>query len=1094
IGQLLLKKIPVLQKHALSAAEGSPVRAEERLFDLVNQLNKGRSLIESETEQDQLAELNLLAGQKAKAAAAYEAAFDYLQIGLELLCAADKDEQISSCWLRQYDLALALHEEGAEAAYLSGSFGEMARLAGVVEQQAKTRLDKVKVIEVQLQGYSIQNKLQKALQIGLEGLSLWDMTLPKRLHKLYIVRGLVSSKVALAGKRIEGLIYLPPMSDPNKLAMMRIMSNLGTVAFLTAPELVPLIVFKQIKLSVKYGNTALSPYIYALYGMILCGAVGEIDKGYRFGQLALRVLERFNAEQVKAKTYFIVYSFISHWKEHLRDTLSPLREAYQSGLESGDLEYAAYAAQIYYVHSCWSGKNLAELEGEIASFGDLLLKLKQETSLNYNKLTQQLLLNLLGESENPCRLQGNVYDEEQMRRLHQAANDNNALFGLIFSKFVLCYLFDAYSEAQLHATQVEPYLEGVIGVINVALFYFYDSLTELALYPDLPKSKQKRVLKKVAAHQKKMKKWAKHAPMNHRHRYYLVEAERARVQGKDAEARESYDQAIDLARQNEYVNDEALAHNLAARFYLTKGRRQIAEVYLRHAHSCYGRWGALGKVQQLERRYPDLLAQSKSSQPSPIGLTTAISSTQGGSSALDLISALKASQTMSGEIVLQTLLSKMMTIVIENAGAQRGVLILDKHPHKEGVEWVIQAEGTTNQKEITVLQAIPISRAVLPMSIINLVAHTHEVVVLDDAANEGTFTQDDYIKRHQPKSLLCTPLLNQGKLTGLLYLENNLTTAAFTPDRLEVLSLLSSQAAISLENAQLYNNISALNTAYERFVPRQFLSLLGKESIIDVQLGDQVEKEMTIVFTDIRDFTSISEKMSPTDNFQFVNNYLRRMERVIIEHNGFIDKYMGDGIMALFPTNADDAIRASIAMLRKLHALNLMRRKPIQIGIGVHTGLLMLGTVGGRNRMDGTVISDAVNLGARVEGLTKRYGASLLITQESYTRLQEPTRYAIREIDRVAVKGKSEPVTVLELFDGDSLQQIALKKQTLADFELALTMYRQQEFAFAEKLFRQVLQLNPQDKAAKLYVARSQEYQQRDIPPEWDGVFVATTK
>ena len=516
---------------------------------------------------------------------------------------------------------------------------------------------------------------------------------------------------------------------------------------------------------------------------------------------------------------------------------------------------------------------------------------------------------------------------------------------------------------------------------------------------------------------------------------------------------------------------------------------------MRKAHYGYLRWGAVAKVQQLEARYPSFVAQSghrRSMSASTINFQTTDTGTQ-SAAALDLSSVLKASQAISGEIVLETLLTKMMRIIIENAGAERGYLLLKKKG-----QWVIEAESATEQQAITVLQSFPISEELLPMSMINLVTHTHDVVVLDDAANEGPFRQDYYINRHQPKSVLCAPLVNQGKLTGLLYLENNLTTAAFTPDRLEVLKLLSSQAAISLENAQLYHNISALNTAYERFVPRQFLSFLEKESIVDVELGDQVEKEMTILFSDIRDFTALSEKMTPAQNFQFVNGYLSRMEPIITKHHGFIDKYIGDAIMALFPTHADDAVRASLGMLRRLNHYNVTRkrpdRQPIKIGIGLHTGWLMLGTVGGHSRMDGTVISDAVNLSARVESLTKRYGATLLITEQTLAQLQDPTDYSMREIDRVAVKGKTQPVTLFELFDGDHAEQIALKKQTHSDFALALTLYRQQQFAAAIDRFNHILQQNPQDKAARLYIARCRDLQQRILPSNWDGVFIATTK
>ncbi len=269
-----------------------------------------------------------------------------------------------------------------------------------------------------------------------------------------------------------------------------------------------------------------------------------------------------------------------------------------------------------------------------------------------------------------------------------------------------------------------------------------------------------------------------------------------------------------------------------------------------------------------------------------------------------------------------------------------------------------------------------------------------------------------------------------------------------------------------------------INWAYGRFVPREFLSLLDKSSVVDVYLGDHIEKEMTVMFSDIRGFTGISEKMTPQDNFEFINAYLGEMEPVISEYHGLIDKYIGDAIMALFPTNADDALHGSIAMLRKLEKHNevlvTVGFEPIQIGIGLNTGPLMLGTVGGKNRMDGTVISDAVNLAARVEGLTKVYGTALLITEQTYDKLVDPEKYKIRVIDSVRVKGKTEPVTVYEVFDADTTEMVELKLRTRQDFEYGFAYYHHDHFNTARKLFEKVLSINEHDEVARIYLKRCQ--------------------
>jgi class 3 adenylate cyclase len=255
---------------------------------------------------------------------------------------------------------------------------------------------------------------------------------------------------------------------------------------------------------------------------------------------------------------------------------------------------------------------------------------------------------------------------------------------------------------------------------------------------------------------------------------------------------------------------------------------------------------------------------------------------------------------------------------------------------------------------------------------------------------------------------------------------------------------------------------------------------------------------MSILFADIREFTSLSEKMSPQENFDFINAYLSQMAPIIAQYHGFIDKYIGDAIMALFPVNADDAVKAAIAMLKQLAAYNQERQESgleaIAIGIGLNTGLLMLGTVGGENRMDGTVISDAVNLASRIEGMTKMYGATLLISEETYHHLSDISQYAIRTIDRVKVKGKSEPVTIYEVFDADEPLIFELKMKTLNPFEKGLIHYYQKAFRDAIAFFEQVLSIYPDDKVAQIYLNRSRHWQKIGVPDDWEGVEVLKSK
>ncbi|MEH2236075.1 trifunctional serine/threonine-protein kinase/ATP-binding protein/sensor histidine kinase [Nostoc sp.] len=803
IGRLMLRNISLEQR-------------EEHLFKLVNQLNLGVELITQPEEREELAKLNLTASHKARISTAYEAAVEYTNFGIRLLT--------EDCWQHQYELALTMYSTSAEVAHLNGDFEQMEQRVKVILQNGKTVIDQVKAYEVKILSQVAQNRMLSAIKTGLQVLKLLGIELPEQPTPIDITRGLEETQLALAGKAIEDLLELKLMTEPDKLAAMNILTNIAGAAYLVMPELYPLILFKQVNLSLNYGNTANSLYAYSSYGLILCGIVGDIDSGYQFGQLTLKLLDKLNAKEFIAKTYMIVYGCLNHWKKHLRELLHPIQSAYYSGVEIGDLEFAGYCACNYSLISYFAGKELSSLVQEIANYSQGLAQIRQEPSLHKNELYRQVVLNLLSKNQNSCRLIGDAYNEETMLPLHHQENDQTIICSLYFNKLVLCYLFAEYTHAIENAELAQNYLESILGSIIVPLFPFYDSLSQLAVYFDASEDGQVFILKRVTANQEKMHNWADHAPMNYLHKFHLVEAERYRILGEYIQAMEMYDRAIHGAKENEYIQEEALAHELAAKFYLTWGKEQIAQTYLTNAYYCYVRWGAKAKVHDLEKRYPQLLApilQWEKIRLNPTetastshnmslstfspGMTISSSSTS-ISEALDLASVLKASQALSSEIHLEKLLFILMQVVMENTGAKKCALIL----LKDNI-WVIEAMSTTGyayatfQEVPTILQSIPIEFSPdIPLTPINYVKHTLETLVIDDATGDNSLASDSYIIREQPKSLLCAPILHQGKLIGILYLENNLIAGVFTHDRLQVINLLCSQAAISLENASLY--------------------------------------------------------------------------------------------------------------------------------------------------------------------------------------------------------------------------------------------------------------------------------------------------
>ena len=801
IGQLLLKNIPTAKQ-------------EERIFDIVNQLNYGVELIKTQEELDQLAQLNLIAGRKAKSSTAYTAAMKHFSLGLEILGV--------DSW-HQYSLTLALHEEACDAAYLRGDFNEMERLAEKVINLGRTLLDKVRVYEIKIQACIVQNKLIEALIIAFNVLKLIDIKFPEAPTQSDIELAFQATGERLTNKKIADLINLPEMTDLKILAAMRILSSMFSAAYLGNPELVPLISLKMVDLSIEYGNTGLSANAYCTYAFLLCGVIGDIDRGYEFGKLSLNVLSINNATSLRAKILLPYNSFVGHWKNHLEKFLKPLQEVYQIGLETGDLEFAGYAINNYSYTSYFTGRELAKIEREMAAYCEMLNHLKQKTSVIYVQIWQQTFLNLMNQSQDVCCLIGEVYDETIMLPIHQQTNYISAICIVYFNKFTLNYLFGNLSLALEYSIETEKYLPSLTGSFIIPAFHFYDSLVRLAAYFDLTSHEQNKFLIKIKFNQEKMQHWANYAPMNFLHKYYLVEAERHRVLDDKISAIDYYDKAISLAKKNEYIQEEALANELAAKFYLAWGKETIAQAYLINAYYCYARWGALAKVNDLEKRYPQLVVPIQ--QREKLYLTTqetisinscteqTITSSTIISESLDLISFVKASQAISSEIEIDKLLINLMQVLMENAGASKGVLVM---PNKN--EWVIEAIGLAANTITTVLQSIPVEESQdIPINLINYVSRTREYVMFnDDALADIDNFKDPYIFEQQPKSLLCNPIINQGKLIAILYLENNLSVGAFTDDRLLVLNLLCSQAAISLENARLYQQSQDYSQQLER--------------------------------------------------------------------------------------------------------------------------------------------------------------------------------------------------------------------------------------------------------------------------------------
>ncbi|MEH2453754.1 ATP-binding sensor histidine kinase [Nostoc sp.] len=825
IGQQLLKNT-------------SESEQEERIFQIVNQINIAVELIEQPTAREELAKLNLIAGRKAKNSTAYSAAVKYFAVGRNLLT--------SDHWKSQYNLTLTLYVEATEAAYLNTDIDEMEQLAEMVLQQAKTALDTVKVYGVRINAYTSQGQLLKAINTGLMILKQFEIDLPESPDLEDVARISQQTQALLGTKKPTDLLNLPEMTNPQILAVMQIFNEILVPAYLTKPNLNSLIIMTQMNLSMIYGNGPISALGYSSYGLFLCAVAGDIKQGYEFGQLAFNLLSKFKEKKIEARVLFVTSTFIVHWKVHVRETLKLLQNAYSSGWESGNLMTLGYAAYAYGFHAYFMGYELSELEQKMTAYSKVLSQINQQTQLNYNELYRQSIVNLLGQTASPSLLLGEADKEQELLARYQQTDDKTGLWHFFLNKLILCYFFQQFEAALEYIEQGKHYVSAGKGMFNIPVFYFYASLTWLTILPKYPKSKQENILQQVAANHKKMQEWTSYNPTNHLHKFYLVEAERHRVLDEYLEAMKNYDLAISLAKENGYIQEEGLSNELAAKFYLDWGKEKVAQAYMQEAYYCYARWGAKAKTDDLTKCYPKLLQSILQQQIinfnplETIGFSGPFSSTHASSTnstnisnILDFTSVLKASQAISSSLEIDQLITSLTRIILENSGAKKSALILP-----QGDTWQVKAitfinHGSNSHIEIqTILNSQPLDACQdIPTTIINYVKNTQQTVVIDNLQTDIPGVIGEYMYRIKPQSVLCTPIINQGHLVGIIYLENKLTPGVFTSDRLSVINLLSSQAAISLENAQLYQQaqqaLQDLQQAQLQVVQSEKMSALG---------------------------------------------------------------------------------------------------------------------------------------------------------------------------------------------------------------------------------------------------------------------------
>ncbi|MEH2261905.1 trifunctional serine/threonine-protein kinase/ATP-binding protein/sensor histidine kinase [Nostoc sp.] len=953
----------------------SEIEREEKLFDIALHLNLGIELIYQQQEREALAQLNFKAGSKARSSTAYTAAKVYLQTGIDLL---EVD-----CWQHQYELSLNLYVTAAEVAYLNGDFEGMEQLAAVVLRQAQTIFDKVKIYEIQIVAQTAQIQILTALAVGTEALAQFGVDFPTKVDEALIDKALQELNQQLNGREIAGLIDLPVMSDRTAQAAMQLLRMLVAPVFQGMPGLLPLLSATMVRLSLQFGNDKASTVGYVIHGMVLCSFLGEVETGYEFGRLSLSLLLRLNAQSMKCSTLNLFGNFIQHHQQSFLATLPTMKDSYTIGMETGDFLFAGYGIANYGYFALFAGVDLETLAPELSGYSAALAQLKQDSAHIILGMVRQTVQQFRETVSQPHCLIGTAYDETVMIPKHHEDKNLTMIAFVSTYKLLLAYYFGNYQAALDYITQGKSYLMALSGMVHIPTFHFYAALTYLALVPTKSEIELSVILAEFKTYETILHQWAHNAPMNHQHKWHLVEAEKCRVFGNKLEAMEQYDRAIATAKENQYLNEEALANELAAKFYLDWGKEKIAQVYMMEAYYCYTRWGAKAKVVDLETRYPQLLATICQKQQSSFTSTEtmiAISShtiqtssfnNASLSDALDLATILKASQSLSSEIELDKLLSTLLEVILESAGADKCALLMPS-----GDRWVIEAFSQLEEPSIlrsrSGADALSLSfddGQTVPLTLINRVKNTLTLAVIDNAVVDPTLTADPYILHHSPKSVICAPILNQGKLIGILYLENNLTVGAFTRDRLQVLKLLTTQAGISLENAQLYSKLEDYSHTLEQKIEERTQEITEKatqlESTLDKLYSTQTQLIQSEKMSSLGQLVAgIAHEINNPINFIYgnlepaneyvvslieLNNLYQRLYPhplpEIADKIANIDlKFLVDDLQKLLSSMrvGADRIRQIVLSLRNFSRLDEAEIKPVDIHSGIDSTLLIL--------------------------------------------------------------------------------------------------------------------------------------------------------
>jgi PAS domain S-box-containing protein len=789
-------------------AQAGPEELSDTLFDIANHLNRGAGLMTDPAEKAELAELNTNAGRRARASIAYATARDFFAAAIALLP--------TDAWDTQYALTFALHLELAECKYLCGALDKAESLFVLLLARAKSPLDQVKVYELQLALYQVGGRYDDALAAGLRALHLLGVDIPENDAAINEAIRAEATGVAEAwrDRQIAALATAPEVSDPRIKTVIAVLSNSNGPAYIgSRPQLFPLINLMNVNNSLRFGPEKGSCEAYAAYGFMLASIFGDAATGYAFSDMAMRLSERFNDLRAIGATHYIHGNHVNFWVNPIATDFPVLERGFDACLNSGNLVFANYIAYSIVWQAVERGDTLADVLSFSQKYASFALDSRNEATHQSIVLEQQFLKCLMGETSGSTKFSDAAVNELSCVEKIAKASFTCGVMYFHTMKTLVAYLMEDDVASRTYAEEAKKLLAAAMGQPMEAMFYFLHALVLTRACRQSSAAEREELRGTLATYQEKLASWSQHCPANFASKHALVAAEIAEIEGNELSAERLFEQAIESARNNGFVHWEAMANEAAARFYESRGFKTLSRAHLREAHACYSRWGAQGKVRQLEQRSPQL--REASFVPTSTSPTAAAE--------IDHLAVVQASRAISGEIRLDALLKTLMRTVLNTAGAGQGYLLLIR---KEGLSMAAEARVDRQNVMVQVHSDPGLSEALFPVSILNYVRRSSDKVLLENAAISNPYSADDYFSRRHPKSVLCFPITKQTHLIGLFYLENDLSTHAFTHDRLAVLELIAAQAAIALENALVYEALRQ-NEQKFRAIFDQTFQLIG---------------------------------------------------------------------------------------------------------------------------------------------------------------------------------------------------------------------------------------------------------------------------